>query len=388
MLRGIRRSRVLAGAGLLLALAGCARKWVEEREAWRGEAEQACLRSGAVHEGPSVTIVNAINGPGICGADYPLRVAALGEPAIAGFGDEVLRPPVTISGMPNFPPAAPGGNDRSAPYSPAYPQQGTYQQGSYVGPAPGEPISIVPAGQSNTSPRGLPRDGYTRSTARDDYPQPVPGTVISLSRTAAAPITVGPSALTPTATLACPLVSKLDRFVEERVQSAALRWFGQPVAEIRQISSYSCRGMNGNPNAHISEHAFGNALDIAAFTFADGRKVTVKDGWHGAPEEQGFLRDVHAAACEAFTTVLAPGSNAYHYDHMHVDLMRRTSGRVICEPAAISGEVAAARARARYGRPGEATGSIAADRQKSFWSRYLPGGARNGEQPRAVAGQD
>jgi hypothetical protein len=51
--------------------------------------------------------------------------------------------------------------------------------------------------------------------------------------------------------------------------------------------------MNGDPYANISEHAFGNALDMAAFTLADGREVTVKDGWHGAPEEQGFL---HARA--------------------------------------------------------------------------------------------
>jgi hypothetical protein len=91
------------------------------------------------------------------------------------------------------------------------------------------------------------------------------------------------------------------------------------VVEIRQISAYSCRGMNGNSYAHISEHAFGNALDIASFTLADGRQVSVKDGWRGLPEEQGFLRDVEAAACQQFSTVLAPGSNAYHYNHIHVD---------------------------------------------------------------------
>jgi len=56
------------------------------------------------------------------------------------------------------------------------------------------------------------------------------------------------------------------------------------------------------------------------------------------PEEQGFLRDVQAAACQQFNTVLAPGSNVYHYDHIHVDLMRRATRRIICEPAARSGE--------------------------------------------------
>ena len=60
------------------------------------------------------------------------------------------------------------------------------------------------------------------------------------------------------------MVSMLDRFVSDKVQPAALRWFGHRVVEIKQISAYSCRGMNGDPYADISEHAFGNALDMAA----------------------------------------------------------------------------------------------------------------------------
>ncbi len=160
-------------------------------------------------------------------------------------------------------------------------------------------------------------------------------------------VTVGPVAVKPAATLACPIVSVLERWLADSVQPAAQRWFGARVVEIKQISAYSCRGMNGNSHAHISEHAFGNALDIAAFTLADGRRITVKDGWKGLPEEQGFLRDVQAAACQQFTTVLAPGSNVYHYDHIHVDLMRRASRRLICQPAAVSGEEVAARAGGR-----------------------------------------
>ena len=117
------------------------------------------------------------------------------------------------------------------------------------------------------------------------------------------------------------------------------KWFGQPVVEIKQISAYSCRGMNGQVGAQISEHAFGNALDIAAFVLADGHRITVKGGWQGSPEEQGFLRDVQASACDQFTTVLAPGSNQFHYDHIHVDLMRRRAARRICNPGAVDGGV-------------------------------------------------
>jgi hypothetical protein len=60
------------------------------------------------------------------------------------------------------------------------------------------------------------------------------------------------------------------------------------------------------------------------------------------------LHDVQEAACALFTTVLAPGSNAYHEDHMHLDLMRRSSGRTICEPVVLPGEAASFRAGGHY----------------------------------------
>ena len=174
----------------------------------------------------------------------------------------------------------------------------------------------------------------------------------------------------PAATLACPIVSALDRWLADSVQPAAMRWFGMRVVEIKQISAYSCRGMNGNPHAHISEHAFGNALDIAAFTLADGRRIAVKSGWRGVAEEQGFLRDVQASACQQFSTVLAPGSNSHHEDHIHVDLMRRASRRTICQPAATSGEEIAARAGQRNSyasREQYATGSLVGRKTTSRW---------------------
>lgn len=143
----------------------------------------------------------------------------------------------------------------------------------------------------------------------------------------------GNVALEPTGKLACPVIRETDRWLAQVVQPAAMAWMGQPVTAIRHMSAYSCRGMNGDPNAKISEHAFGNALDVGAFRFADGRWVTVKDGWRGPADARGFLLQVQAGACQHFTTVLAPGSNAFHYDHIHVDLMRHAKGRMICKPA-------------------------------------------------------
>jgi hypothetical protein len=173
--------------------------------------------------------------------------------------------------------------------------------------------------------------------------------------------TLIPAEVSPPAKLACPLVSALDRWVTEGVQPAALHWFGQSVTEIHQIGSYSCRHMVGGSG--VSEHSYGNALDIAGFTLADGRKITVKNGWHGSAEEQGFLHDVQLYACETFTTVLAPGYNIYHYDHIHVDLMQRRPGYRPCRPEAVPGEVVAAQVRARYAahhRGPAYTGSITA----------------------------
>lgn len=138
--------------------------------------------------------------------------------------------------------------------------------------------------------------------------------------------------LQPKATLACPLIANVDRWIVEAVQPAAQAWFGEEVVELKQISSYACRSMNNQTGAGISEHAFGNAIDVAAFRFASGREVTVEHGWRGAPDERGFLRQVQAAACERFSTVLAPGADPFHYNHFHLDMARRASGRNVCKP--------------------------------------------------------
>jgi hypothetical protein len=383
MTRGVRL--YLVGSLVLVSLAGCGRGFFQsaEREPWRAEAEIACLKSGAVKEGPDIVRIEPISGPGVCGADYPLKVAAFGEASSAyGFADESLRPPASIGGPQRWPVSQPPPQTYAQPqaYPPPQnyplPQNYSAAQPNY-GAAPNAPISLAAPGvapeedEINLPPEGTPdqrrivRSPYPaqQSYPQQDYSQPAypsrerygapysepaQSKLPPLGPSRGNPVmAVGPVAVKPTATLACPIVSALDRWFADSVQPAAQRWFNSRVVEIRQISAYSCRGMNGNPNAHISEHAFGNALDIAAFTLADGRRVTVKDGWHGLPEEQGFLRDVQAAACEQFTTVLAPGSNVYHYDHIHVDLMRRASRRLICEPSAVSGEEVAARAARR-----------------------------------------
>jgi hypothetical protein len=396
MTRGVRL--YLVGSFVLVSLAGCGRGFFsEEREPWRAEAEIACLKSGAVREGPDLVRISPISGPGACGADFPLKVSALGESSASfGFADEDLRPPAGIGNQPRWP-----GSSQPPPPAPPpssyYPNQpyrapnyggSNYGASSNYGAPSNGPISlrapsVAPDQEDESASHGwqagpsspyAPQPNYQRDRYAPGAPERVEAPAPSYQPPRLGPgpmqaMAAGPVAVKPAATLACPLVSVLDHWLAETVQPAAQRWFRQRVVEIKQISAYSCRGMNGNPSAHISEHAFGNALDIAAFTLADGRRITVKDGWRGLPEEQGFLRDVEAGACQQFTTVLAPGSNVYHYDHIHVDLMRRASRRLICQPAAVSGEEVASRAMQRNpyasSREPYATGSLGAHKTAS-----------------------
>src|SRR5690242_889727 len=112
----------------------------------------------------------------------------------------------------------------------------------------------------------------------------------------------GSIAADPTATLGCPIVEAVGEWLRGAVQPAAVAWFGQPVVAIRQIDDYTCRTRNSVHGAKLSEHAFGNALDVAGFILEDGRTVLVRTGWKGAKDEQGFLREVEAAACQRFST--------------------------------------------------------------------------------------
>jgi hypothetical protein len=134
-------------------------------------------------------------------------------------------------------------------------------------------------------------------------------------------------------TLACPIIPHIDSWLDEIVKPAATLYFGVPVVDLK-AGSYSCRPRNNQRGAKVSEHAFGNALDVMAFILADGREIAVAKGWKGDPVEQDFLREVFVGACRYFNTVLAPGSDVFHYDHLHIDLARHDprGTRRICKP--------------------------------------------------------
>jgi hypothetical protein len=143
----------------------------------------------------------------------------------------------------------------------------------------------------------------------------------------------GTVGLTQKVTLGCPIIPRIDGWIDDVVQPAARLYFGVGVAEVKS-GSYSCRPRNNRRGAKLSEHSFGNAIDVMAFRLLDGREVTILRGWRGPPEEQGFLREVFLGACDRFSTVLGPGADAFHYDHLHLDLARHDprGERRVCKP--------------------------------------------------------
>lgn len=121
--------------------------------------------------------------------------------------------------------------------------------------------------------------------------------------------------------LGCPMIEAMNHWIVKVVQPAAQARFGEPIIEVSSMGTYACRTMDNRPGARLSEHSFGNAMDIGGFTLQDGRKITIVHDWtRGDPTEQAFLRDVEGGACGVFTTVLGPGADRYHYNHLHLDL--------------------------------------------------------------------
>ena len=127
------------------------------------------------------------------------------------------------------------------------------------------------------------------------------------------------------------MVHALDYWTERVVMPAARRQLRTRVAGITLASSYSCRPMNNVNGARLSEHGHANAVDVAGFVLEDGRAVSVRRWWDGSPSERSFLREVRHGSCLVFTTVLGPGYDRLHADHLHLDLARHRSGGRICK---------------------------------------------------------
>jgi hypothetical protein len=133
-------------------------------------------------------------------------------------------------------------------------------------------------------------------------------------------------AIEPPATLRCETAEAIASFVRQDLAPAAAA-MGSALSAIENYDSYDCRGRNRVAGAKLSEHGLANALDIRSIRLKDGRVVRPAD-WAAPPE---FRVAMKAAACNRFTTVLGPGSDGYHEDHIHIDRIERRGGYRICQ---------------------------------------------------------
>jgi hypothetical protein len=133
-------------------------------------------------------------------------------------------------------------------------------------------------------------------------------------------------AVEPPATLRCEMAEAIADFVRLDLAPAAAA-MGAPLSAIQNHDSYDCRGRNRVAGAKLSEHGLANALDIRAVRLKDRRVVLPTD----ASAPHAFRAAMKTAACDRFTTVLGPGSDGYHEDHIHLDRIERRSGYRMCQ---------------------------------------------------------
>lgn len=129
----------------------------------------------------------------------------------------------------------------------------------------------------------------------------------------------------------CRLAEPLARWLGEVVAPIFAANFSSPLRAVRTGPGYVCRYRNREATGKISAHAMGLALDISAFELANGQTVSVGSG--NDPVSEAVLRTIRTAGCGWFTTILGPGSDAAHANHLHVDVQQHGSDNRlrICE---------------------------------------------------------
>jgi len=133
-------------------------------------------------------------------------------------------------------------------------------------------------------------------------------------------------AVKPAATLRCAMAAEVADWIRTDVAPLAQGLGTEPVL-LDNFDSYECRGFNRVPGAHLSEHGRANALDVRALSLANGQSISLTD--RTVPRE--LRESVLHSVCARFTTVLGPGSDGYHEDHIHLDLMARHNNYKICQ---------------------------------------------------------
>jgi hypothetical protein len=130
----------------------------------------------------------------------------------------------------------------------------------------------------------------------------------------------------PTAVLRCAMAESFAAWVRDEA-SDRVTARGDALRSVDTYGSYECRGRNWVADAKLSEHGKGNAIDLRALVLADGRHVTLTD----ETVSKTLRDDLRDSACHRFTTVLGPGADGHHNNHIHLDGLERNNGARICQ---------------------------------------------------------
>ncbi|MEO1703501.1 MAG: extensin family protein [Pseudomonadota bacterium] len=141
--------------------------------------------------------------------------------------------------------------------------------------------------------------------------------------------------ITPDTQMRCATALALATWVNQTVIPAtkSLSSDKTPVKlkSLRHASTYVCRRRNNQPDGKLSEHAIGNAIDIRTFEFEGRDPISIEPRERTGRIEEAFQKTVRAGACLQFTTVLGPGSDGFHEDHIHLDIAERRGGYRLCQ---------------------------------------------------------
>jgi hypothetical protein len=130
----------------------------------------------------------------------------------------------------------------------------------------------------------------------------------------------------PPAVLRCSMAEAVVHWVREEAAPRVLE-LGHALRGIQNFDSYDCRGRNRVVGAKTSEHGKGNALDIRGLRLANGKFIDPTD----RQLSRDFRNGLRKSVCARFTTVLGPGSDGYHENHVHIDLAERRGGYRMCQ---------------------------------------------------------
>jgi len=130
----------------------------------------------------------------------------------------------------------------------------------------------------------------------------------------------------PAAILRCPMASAIAEWIRTDIAPLAAS-LGSVIGDLDNFDSYECRGRNRMVGGRLSEHGRATALDVRAFKLANGQSVSLTD----RTVARAFRESVLHSMCARFSTVLGPGSDGYHEDHIHLDLLERRNNYKICQ---------------------------------------------------------